>query len=486
MKTKPPHSYITYLKFCCAGLLAAVKLEKLAGRFFFTTIWNESRLSSRDSIKYFWRLAFGMPFVLLLVIQIELSLSSSVTVPETASPQSTINIPQAPSDKNRKDSNPKGDSPQLKEDAVGMRQCSKMPFLQWFYCSLTKSELLKLFETFAIAIALITYSFDKSERREQRIQDDWTLIDAARGSETSGARYRAILRLAQEKENLNGLDAVGADLRNICLAKAELNYADLRNANLLDANMAGIKLNKANLQNTTLEKVDMSLAELHYADLRGANLKNSTLCGAWLGAAKLHRANLRDSSLIKADLRGARFHFTTLKGANLRQSLLKQTFFEEVDFEGVDLSESDIEGATFVKCTNLSLSKIQSAYNWGLAKFDELTLPECAELARIKKIKHSYGTLAGNDSSEKCFKLTEDLRNIENLMDQIRSRRIRNLQDPEIASKMDELYLSVSEFQDLQALLVELEDLGDENQKKLDDLLQGISSGDMVSQNSNG
>jgi uncharacterized protein YjbI with pentapeptide repeats len=482
MKTKHLHPYVTYLKFCYAGLLAAAHLEKIAGPFFPTRIWNASRLSSRDSIKRFWCLAFGMPLVLWLVILVESSLSNPVAVPESATKTS-----QSPSDDNRKNADSKGDPPQVKEDPVGMKQCSQMPFLQWFYCSLTKSELLKLFETFAIAIALITYLGDRGDRREQRVQDAWTLIDAARGSETSGARYRAIERLAQEKENLHGLDAIGADLRGICLANTDLEYANLRDANLLDANMSGIKLNKANLQNATLKKANMCSAELHYADLRGANLKNSNLSSAWLGAAKLHRANLRDSSLRKADLRGARFHFTTLKGASLVESILRKAFFEEVDFEGVDLSESDLEGATFVKCTNLSLSQLQSAYNWRLAKFDELTLPEYTELARIKKkIKHSYETLADNDFSEKYFKFTEDVRNIENLIDQIRSRKIRSLQDPGLESGMNELYLSVSDFQNLQILLEELEDLASEKQNESDDLLSGISSSNSISQNSAG
>lgn len=94
------------------------------------------------------------------------------------------------------------------------------------------------------------------------------------------------------RENLERVNAIGADLE-----KASMREADLRYANLHGANLKG-----ADLTETNLRLASLTYADLSGATLRGANLKSADFTGANLTGADLSWANLT---------------FTTFKGANI-------------------------------------------------------------------------------------------------------------------------------------------------------------------------
>jgi BTB/POZ domain-containing protein KCTD9 len=442
-----------------AFTLSKYKGSNVAGQLFIIKLWKNQRRSTQENIKRTMMLIIGIPIVLVGVIEVELLSANAPTAKQSIIENNhskntaeilTLNQPSTES---------------------SLAKCPKLLSTSSVYCLLTESKLLPLFETFAIAIALIIYILEGGDRRESRSREDWTLIDSARGSETSGARVSAILRLYEEKESLRGLDAPGADLRSIRLEGADLEYADFREAKLNNALLSRAKLNGANLQDIILEEADMQFIQLEDSDLRGANLKKVNMQGALLGGAKLHRVNLRGSNLVKSDLRGARFCSTSLRGADLYGAQLQETTFERIDFSDVRISNCNIEGTRFKECKNLSIEQVKTTINWQLAYFDAFTLSECHDLRRLGN-ENTYTKENDQDDSFEILKTIDDINTIEDLIDKIRSRNVRSLDDPHFTQKMKELYLS--DFKDLKDSINQLEDLEIEKRKELEDLIQDV------------
>jgi uncharacterized protein YjbI with pentapeptide repeats len=317
--------------FVWASLLVAFRLEQLAKNVFPVSAWRARRKYIQDNSKKFWYFFFGAPLLLAVIILFEVAIRKN--------------------------------APNQKPDDF----CPPNFSIFFIYCSITKSELLKLFETFAIISAFLLYIFDKDERREQAVRDDWSLIDGARGSQTSGARLSAISRLYLEKESLRGLDAEDADLRGILLEAADLENGNFQKSDFRESTLSKANLCGANLREVNLEGVDCSSTEFWQADLRDANLRGTKLQAAWLGAAKLHRSDLRKADLQQADLRGARLYKAKLRGANLYQADLQTTIFKDVDFTDVEMRAADIKGAQFIRPKNLHLQQIYSTKNWNIA-----------------------------------------------------------------------------------------------------------------------
>lgn len=315
------------------------------------------------------------------------------------------------------------------------------------YCLIINSELLKLAETFSIVVATWIFILDARARREQAQREDWSLIDGARGSETSGARYSAIKRLHQEQVSLRGLDAEGADLHKIKLPQANLERSNLKKSDLEEAILVGANLQEANLQEANLQRSKLEKADLWLVDLRGANLTEASLINARLSAAKLHRAIMRKANLEGADLRGSRFYDTDFRDANFK--------------------DSDVKRAEFVRVKNLTFEQIKLAKNWQSAKFGQDFLPENSEIPRKEMLET-------HEQPELLQKVNE-LREIENLLDALNQKRTLSI--PEFENYLKTNSFNIPEVRSLSEVVLALEDIQGFKKEELDDLLEDINKG---------
>jgi uncharacterized protein YjbI with pentapeptide repeats len=169
--------------------------------------------------------------------------------------------------------------------------------IEFLICPIAESKLLGQVQNIAVLTAAILFVFEVFDRKKQVERQAWQMIDGAQGSETSGARKQAILDLCEAMSDITGLDADGADLREIELKDQKLTGASFKKAILIGANfeystLDGVNFNGANLIGANLKGASLKGAQLKNAKLDDANLKGAQLCGANLEGARLYGAKL--------------------------------------------------------------------------------------------------------------------------------------------------------------------------------------------------
>ncbi|MDV3348512.1 pentapeptide repeat-containing protein [Leptothoe sp. LEGE 181152] len=243
--------------------------------------------------------------------------------------------------------------------------------INYFICKLKESRVLAPVQNIGVVIAATLYVLETSQRRKQQHRQAWQVIDSARDVETSGARIHALEELVEDGESLCGLDADGADLRNIRLSGADLSDASLTMANL----------KHADLRLTTLERATLNGADLCGSNLEGANLKRAQLNN--INRHKLEgdplppkqrAVNLKETDLGASSLQGADLEYAILEGANLSASKLQYASFRSAKLDGVDFQGADLEGARFANAKGLSIEQLkkQQAKNWKQAYYDRI------------------------------------------------------------------------------------------------------------------
>jgi hypothetical protein len=340
--------------------------------------WDKLPLSSRESRNRFWFVVLLTTFSFFAIATVEQVIQPKITVPQTIEQAQEANKPE---------------------------ECPVNFSFSGIYCLIIKSELLKLAETFSIVVAAWVFILDRRDRKEQAQREYWSLIDGARGSETSGARHSAIERLHLEKVSLKGLDGEGADLQGINLEGANLERSNLKGVDLQEAILNYTNLEKANLQNANLKNAKLQNANLVEADLRGANLREANLENCLLGAAKLHRAVLIKANLEGAKLYGARFYY--------------------VDFQGAILDNTNIAQAKFIKPINLTLEQVQKAKDWEKALFDDEWEKNNHKIRRKSKVNRT----SDGDQVDRILNKVRELDEIENLLDAINSKQSMSVED---------------------------------------------------------
>jgi uncharacterized membrane protein YhaH (DUF805 family) len=388
--------------------------------------WDKLPLSSQNARKKFWTVVFITSVSFVVIATIENFIKLQI--------QEQISFEQQ----------------QKKQQNQPDTECPVSFSFTGFYCLIIKSELLQLVETFSIVIAAWIFLLDRRDRKEQSYREDWSLIDGARDSETSGARYSAITRLHQEKVSLKGLDAEGADLQGINLEGANLERSNLQGVDLQEAILNYINLEKANLQNANLKNAKLQNARLIEADLRGANLREANLENCLLGAAKLHRAVLKKANLKGAKLYGARFYY--------------------IDFQGVILDNTNIAQAEFIKPKNLTLEQVQKAKDWEKAKFDDEWEKNNPKIRR----KPKTNIASNGDKADELLNKLRELNEIENLIDEINSKRSMSVVD--LNEYLNKHEFEFPEIEKLRKAIVALEDKQDSIQNELDELLENIDN----------
>lgn len=200
-------------------------------------------------------------------------------------------------------------------------------------------------ESIAIVAAVILYFIESPSRREQKHYEAFQVIDNASGTETSYARFKALQDLNNDDVSLMGLDAPGANLKEIVLMAANLRGSNLCEANLSSAQLRSADLSSANFRSAflisaNLSFANLSFANLSFANLRSANLTSADLSSAILNGADLISANLSHANLSDANLAGANLSFVNLGSANLRTANLSGCDLRSTDFQNADLSEA--------------------------------------------------------------------------------------------------------------------------------------------------
>jgi uncharacterized protein YjbI with pentapeptide repeats len=134
------------------------------------------------------------------------------------------------------------------------------------------------------------------------------------------------------------------------LQKIDLSGADLQKASLYDSSLAGINASRVNLCEADLARANLSGSNFHSsyfcnaklmdANLSNVDLTNSQLIGCHLNSASLANACLRDANFSEAKLYNAR-----LNNADISNATLKNVFFNGADFTDAKCDGSSFEGS---------------------------------------------------------------------------------------------------------------------------------------------
>ncbi len=323
--------------------------------------------------------------VFSVVLAVELFIKFLEGKPENTSENTQLTKTEAIS-KSQSESTPKS-----KEKEIETKKDEGKSITFFYLINLIKeSAFLGQVQNFAVLVAAFLYLFEVSERKKQMERQAWQLIDGARGSETSGGRYQAIMDLYEEdkKTLLKGLDVDGADLIGINLKGANLERANLKGALLTCANLQEINLRRAKLQGANLQGANLQKADLLGAHLEGADLREyepDTDPNSRKVPLEKRITNLEGADLGKAHLQKAILNNANLRGTNLRGANLTGAGLGGADVKGADFSEANIQGAIFSDVKNLEIDQIKNANNYHKAKYDEKF---CSENPNEKLIKH--------------------------------------------------------------------------------------------------
>jgi len=202
---------------------------------------------------------------------------------------------------------------------------------------------------------------------------------------------------------LNGLDFSGAVLAGASLKGASFEDANLSEANLAGADLSGARLNRAILVKANLANADVSAASLEETDATEAMFSGSNLEGSSISNATFERAKMANARLDGAKGNGAIFTQADLSGSSLKGSSLPQADFSRAvlhncDFQGADLTDSNVEAAAgrkanFSKAT-LSGLRASQGCDFSEACFTRVSAPGAYwENATLQGADFSYAQL---------------------------------------------------------------------------------------------
>ena len=120
-------------------------------------------------------------------------------------------------------------------------------------------------------------------------------------------------------------------------------------------NLQGSWLNGADLKEARLWKARLTQAYLQGTELDRAHLQRANLVDAHLEGAFLHEAQLQDANLRLVRLQGANLEKARLQGAYLFSAWLQATDLREAHMQGANLASTRLQGA------DLSNARLQGA-----------------------------------------------------------------------------------------------------------------------------
>ena len=189
--------------------------------------------------------------------------------------------------------------------------------------------------------------------------------------------------------DLSGSHLRRADLRHATLARANLTRADLTSASLNQAMLADLKAANVVLRRASLRAANLSGASLYLANLAGADLTEATLDGASLRNAVLRHAVLRQCSLRSAELTEADLSEARVEGADFTGANLSRAILSELPLRGATISDACFREAFLFKCdlegiegtADFTLAKLENALLTGSilhgSNFSSADLRQC-------------------------------------------------------------------------------------------------------------
>jgi uncharacterized protein YjbI with pentapeptide repeats len=175
--------------------------------------------------------------------------------------------------------------------------------------------------------------------------------------------------LRQPIISLNKADLSGADLSGIDLTEADLSGANLSGTNLYKAKLDGADLTQAKMGLTTLREADLTSANLTDADLglrAGLDYLESLNQGTNFGGppwADLSGANLLQAKLSGANLSGVFMQEADPTYANLTDTNLRGALLGGANLFEANLSHADLTRAVLTKA-DLTGADLSGAYEY--------------------------------------------------------------------------------------------------------------------------
>src|SRR5215813_9280873 len=118
--------------------------------------------------------------------------------------------------------------------------------LEWFWewvayvlSNWTFLEVLEYLGSFGVVVAVIFYFAESGDRLKQKHYQAWQVINTAQGKGGNGGRVEALQELNSDHVSLIGVDAAGAFLQGIRLARAHLARGNFDAVDARDSDFRG-------------------------------------------------------------------------------------------------------------------------------------------------------------------------------------------------------------------------------------------------------
>ncbi len=180
--------------------------------------------------------------------------------------------------------------------------------------------------------------------------------DLARATLRSARMRKADASEADFSEaNLDGVDARDATFEGACLERASLRGADL----------SGARLDGCRLRGACAGGADFSCASLPELDLRGMQGLPARFAKAGLMRANLEGQSGEGIDFSAAELTGALLSGTRFPRANFQGAILRDAGLAWIDWEGANLFDADLTGASFHLGSSRSGLVFHAPAGWG-------------------------------------------------------------------------------------------------------------------------
>ena len=196
------------------------------------------------------------------------------------------------------------------------------------------AKLFEVLSKFALLVSIVTWLIEIPDRKIQRDNAAWALLNSAQGKAGNGGRTSALQALNRDGVSLSGVDLSGAYLRGVNLKRVHLAHADFRNADLSSAvfgcsafeALASHLLFRTLTECTDLEKTNFLGSVLDFADFRRAFFDNS-LFGSEAGMITYHNVAFTASTFAHTTFKNIEFF-----EPDFAKATMYRTKFENVRF----------------------------------------------------------------------------------------------------------------------------------------------------------
>ena len=180
--------------------------------------------------------------------------------------------------------------------------------------------------------------YDEFLNDEERYNDDGQVNEKYKDLPLIGIippKINSVQRLDLSGADLHNVDMRGANLKYVCLNKANLSGANLYNANLDSADLTMADIINTNLNEANMDGAYLTCAFIRSSSLRNANLTETKFDCAMLFDVKFCKSDLHLSSFRCASIDDCNFNEASLEDACLDCCSIFSSSFIQTDMTGV-------------------------------------------------------------------------------------------------------------------------------------------------------